>query len=76
MDGERSVGQLVAETGRGQANVSKHLKMMGDAGLVARRKDGVQVFYRIDDPLVEQLCDLVCNAIARETEAEVTRQHQ
>lgn len=63
MAGERSVGQVVEETGRGQANVSKHLKLLAEAGLVARRKEGLQVFYRISDPLVEQLCDLVCRTI-------------
>ncbi len=35
--GERNVTQVVEETGRNQANVSKHLKMLAEAGLVARR---------------------------------------
>jgi DNA-binding transcriptional ArsR family regulator len=46
---------VVEETGRNQANVSKHLKMLSEAGLVARRKEGLQVFYNLDDPLVERL---------------------
>jgi ArsR family transcriptional regulator len=73
MQGERSVGQVVVETGRGQANVSKHLKLLADAGLVARRKDGLQVFYRLDDPLVEKLCKLVCETIVQEVEDQVRR---
>jgi len=67
MEGEKSVGQVVEETGRGQANVSKHLKLLADAGLVARRKEGLQVFYQVDDPVVEKLCGLVCDTIAQET---------
>jgi DNA-binding transcriptional ArsR family regulator len=65
-EGEQSVGALVAATGRGQANVSKHLKQLATAGLLARRKDGLQVFYRLADPVVEQLCRLVCEAVQRE----------
>lgn len=63
MTGEKNVGRVVEETGRSQANVSKHLKMLNGAGLVARRKEGLQVFYRLDDPLVEKLCDIVCDTL-------------
>src|SRR5690554_1241061 len=73
MAGERSVGDVVAETGRGQANVSKHLKMLAEAGLVGRRKEGLQVFYRIADPLVEQLCDLVCRTVVDDVRREMAR---
>jgi DNA-binding transcriptional ArsR family regulator len=68
MAGEKSVTQVVEETGRGQANISKHLKMLAEAGLVARRKEGLQVFYRLDDPLVEQLCRLVCETILQDVQ--------
>src|SRR5487761_2092618 len=54
--GEKSVGTVVAETGQSQANVSKHLKMLAEEGLVRRRKEGLQVFYRIGDPRIERLC--------------------
>jgi ArsR family transcriptional regulator len=73
MEAEKSVGQVVAETARGQANVSKHLKLLADAGLVARRKEGLQVFYRVDDPIVEELCKLVCETIAREAREALER---
>ncbi len=69
--GERSVGTVVAETGHNQANVSKHLKMLADAGMVRRRKEGLQVFYSLGDPLIEQLCELVCGSIVREAESQV-----
>jgi DNA-binding transcriptional ArsR family regulator len=73
MDGERNVTQVVEATGRNQANVSKHLKLLNEAGLVARRKEGLQAFYRLDDPLVERLCKLVCETIVREARVKVER---
>ena len=76
MGGERNVSQLIDETGRNQANVSKHLKMLAEAGLVARRKEGLQVFYKLDDPLVERLCKLVCETIVEEAREEVSRQRK
>jgi ArsR family transcriptional regulator len=71
MQGERNVTQVVAETGRTQANVSKHLKMLAAAGLVARRKEGLLVFYKIDDPLVKKLCMLVCETIVGDAEKQI-----
>jgi DNA-binding transcriptional ArsR family regulator len=70
MRGERNVSEVVAETGRNQANISKHLKMLAEEGLVARRKDGLQVYYKLDDPLVERLCRLVCETIVEDFERE------
>ena len=76
MEGEKSVGQVVMETGRGQANISKHLKLLADSGLVRRRKDGLQVYYKLDDPLVEQLCTLVCSTIRQEVERNISKQRE
>ncbi len=73
MAGERNVTQVVQETGRGQANVSKHLKLLAEAGLVARRKEGLQVFYRLADPIVERLCAQVCETIVEGAAVEVKR---
>ena len=69
--GERNVGQVVEATGGTQANVSKHLKQLAEAGLVARRKEGLNVLYRLDDPVVEKICHLVCETIIKELEAQV-----
>jgi DNA-binding transcriptional ArsR family regulator len=53
-DGERPVGDLVAELGLSQPAVSKHLRVLRDAGLVAVRGDAQRRFYRLDpDPLRE-----------------------
>ena len=61
--GEMSVGQLVQETHRNHANVSKHLKHLHRVQMLSRRKEGLQVFYALSDPLVEKLCHLVCDSI-------------
>ena len=62
-DVEMSVSELVQATGAGQANVSKHLGIMLDAGLVARRKEGLNVFYRVADPSVFDMCEAVCASL-------------
>lgn len=64
--GEQNVSQIVAATGRTDANVSKHLRLLREAGLVARRKEGLSAFYRLIDPVVERVCRLVCDSIAGE----------
>jgi ArsR family transcriptional regulator len=76
MEGEKSVGQVVTETARGQANISKHLRLLADSGLIRRRKEGLQVFYRLDDPLVEQLCALVCSNLRGELERKISKQRE
>jgi len=68
--GEQNVGQVVKATGGTQANVSKHLKQLATAGLIARRKEGLNVLYRMDDPVVEKICHLVCETIFEELEAQ------
>jgi DNA-binding transcriptional ArsR family regulator len=61
--GERNVSDLVAAVESTQSNVSKHLRILQEAGLVARRQDGNNVFYSIADPTVFTLCDTVCSSI-------------
>ena len=61
--GERSVSELVAATGRTQPNVSQHLKEMARAGLVEPRRDGARVYYRISDPYLNRICDAVCRSV-------------
>jgi DNA-binding transcriptional ArsR family regulator len=64
-DGELSVGELVAETGLGQANVSKHLDLLRRYGFVDRRKDGLNAYYRLADQEVFRICDIMCGRVAR-----------
>ena len=62
-EGELNVGELVERLGMSQANVSKHLRMLHDAGIVARRPHGTAAYYRVIDPSLVQLCDLVCDRL-------------
>src|ERR1700737_3722775 len=58
-DGERSVGELAENLGVAYPNVSQHLNVMRDAGLVATRREGTSVFYRVAYPQILQACDIV-----------------
>lgn len=58
--GERNVGDLTAEFGCSQANVSKHLAVLAQKGLIEKATRGTSAYYRIVDPRIFQLCDLVC----------------
>jgi len=67
-DGEKNVNTLVGLCGGTQANISRHLGTLTDAGMLARRKEGLQVFYSIADPSIFQLCELVCNTLEKQLE--------
>lgn len=66
--GSKNVTEIIEITGLGQANVSKHLKMLSQAGIVSRRQEGVCVYYQIANPFIFELCDLVCNALSIQIE--------
>ena len=68
-DGERSVGSLADELGCTQANVSKHLSLMADGGLVARRRAGLHCYYAVADDAVFALCDAVCASVLSHLDA-------
>ena len=68
--GEKSVGELVAALDGNQPNVSKHLQLLSDAGLIGRRREGTSVFYGISDPMVFKLCALVCSSEAKKSRRE------
>ena len=65
---ERSVNQIVEEVGATQTNISRHLNLMHRGGVVTRRKEGNQVFYRIADPVMVEICRTVCMRIASSIE--------
>jgi DNA-binding transcriptional ArsR family regulator len=67
-EGERNVGELASLTGTTAANASRHLAQLMQHGLVARESRGTSVYYRVADPAVYQLCDLVCGSLARSFE--------
>lgn len=62
--GAKNVTEIIQETGLGQANVSKHLKVLLQAGIVTRQPQGINVFYQITDPMIFELCELVCDRLA------------
>ncbi|MCC6224576.1 MAG: helix-turn-helix transcriptional regulator [Thermoleophilia bacterium] len=64
--GEASVQDLTGTLGSSQQNVSKHLGVLHQAGIVTRRKEGNHVFYSISDESVFSLCALVCGGLERQ----------
>lgn len=65
---ELSVSQLVDATGLAQANASRHLQALADAGIVGRRREGPNVIYFIADPGIFDLCEIVCGSLQRRLE--------
>lgn len=63
--GPATVRTLVEATGATQPNVSKHLAVLHQAGIVSREKDGNFVRYAISDPSVFELCEQVCGGLER-----------
>lgn len=57
--GESPVGELAERIGGGQANVSKHLQVLLQQGFVEQRKQGTTTWYRVTDPQVFKMCELV-----------------
>ena len=68
--GEMTVGQVVDDLAMSQANASKHLRSLLDAGVVSRRAVGTSAHYAVVDPSVEQLCTIVCDRIESQIRAE------
>jgi DNA-binding transcriptional ArsR family regulator len=67
-DGEKCVQDLVEATATSQANVSKHLKVMLQAGILSRRSEGTSAYYSVEDDLIFELCNQVCDRIATRIE--------
>jgi len=65
-DGEASVGELSETLGASQQNISKHLGVLTDAGVLGRRKEGNRVYYRIVDEGVFALCEDVCGSVQQQ----------
>ncbi len=62
--GEKNVGQLLQEIETTQPNMSQHLNTLYQAGVLGKRRDGVQIYYRIVNERVVTLCRAVCTEIA------------
>lgn len=63
--GEKNISALVEATGLTQANVSRHVQSLVDAGMVGRRREGLAAVCFIADPTINSLCDAVCENLQR-----------
>lgn len=61
---EHNVGELTELCACSQANVSKHLSLLSQAGIVERESHGTSVYYRIADERIYDICDIVCGRLA------------
>ena len=68
--GEMSVMEITSAVEASQPNISKHLKTLQDAGLVARRQEGNLAYYSIADETVFQLCEVVCDSLTQHLTAQ------
>lgn len=58
-EGEMSVGQLAYHLDLPQANVSQHLAMLRERGIVSTRREGTTIYYSLFSPKIGEACDLV-----------------
>ncbi len=61
--GEKTVTELAKTTGIPQANMSQHLSILRQFGLLNTRRDGTNIYYSISDPRIVEACDLVRTCI-------------
>ena len=62
-NGEKNISELVESVGSTQPNVSKHVRILQEAGIVGRRQEGNSVYCFIADETVIGLCDAVCESV-------------
>jgi ArsR family transcriptional regulator len=62
-DSEKNVTDILKEVNTTQPNMSQHLNTLYKAGILGKRRDGVQMYYRVIDPRVTELCHSVCSRI-------------
>jgi len=62
--GPMNVMDIAEVTGLGQANLSKHLKVLTQIGVLSRQPKGTSAFYEIADPMIFELCELACDRIS------------
>ena len=67
---EKNVSQLLAQIDTTQPNMSQHLAALHRAGVLARRRDATQVYYRIGSERAATLCRAVCMQIALEIDGD------
>ena len=65
-EGEATVGELSEALSASQQNISKHLAVLADVGILGRRKEGNHVYYRVVDEGVFTLCEAVCGSVQQQ----------
>ena len=68
--GEKNVSELLAEIDTTQPNMSQHLGMLYRSGVLAKRREGTQMYYRLQSERVATLCRAVCAQVAIELEGD------
>jgi len=66
-DGEKNVSYLLTQVDTTQPNMSQHLNTLYQAGILGKRREGVQIFYRIIDQRIVSICEAVCHEIDRKS---------
>nr|HRC85853.1 metalloregulator ArsR/SmtB family transcription factor [Thermoanaerobaculia bacterium] len=69
-DGELSVTEILKRVGSTQTNISKHLAILRRGGLVATRREGLNIYYRVADETAFSICRTVCDALEHQVELE------
>jgi DNA-binding transcriptional ArsR family regulator len=69
-NGERNVSELLSEIETTQPNMSQHLNMLYRSGVLAKRREGTQIYYRLQSERVATLCRAVCTQVAIELDSE------
>jgi ArsR family transcriptional regulator len=67
-NGEKNVSQLLCEIDTTQPNMSQHLATLYRAGVLGRRRDSTQIYYKLQNERVASLCRAVCTQVAIEFE--------
>ena len=69
---EKNVSQLLSEIDTTQPNMSQHLSTLYRAGVLGKRREGTQIFYRLQSERVATLCRAVCTQVAMELDGDDT----
>jgi ArsR family transcriptional regulator len=65
-EGQKNVTELIEACGATQANISRHLSVLLQGGMVYRRREGLNAFYAIQDQTIFRLCSVACDALKKD----------
>lgn len=65
-EGPMTINELTEAVGASQQNVSKHVGVLAQVGIVARKKEGTRVRCSIADPSIFELCEIVCGGLRQQ----------